>query len=113
MKNHQTLKEILNRRCEGIEQEEERGPQVIHLVCAPKETPQMATAGVRRRQNATTSPTNNTNNAGEQQPNSYMNFANIQQGNYFTGMPSNVLPQNITPEQLAYYANWMGYQQAL
>jgi len=112
LQDNQTLREILTKRCEGLEETENLGPQVIHLVCAPKENPLMA-SGLRHRPTAANS-TNNSNNTTSSSSNSQTNgFNPYQNMNYFSSMPSNILPPNATPEQLAYYANWIGYQQAL
>uniref|UniRef100_A0AC35F0C3 Ubiquitin-like domain-containing protein n=1 Tax=Panagrolaimus sp. PS1159 TaxID=55785 RepID=A0AC35F0C3_9BILA len=119
LKDTQTLREIVEKASEGFEAGQEVGPQVIHMVCASKEPPHLyssSSAGLRHRPNATT--TNNTNsgapatviNAAGQQgfliqnPQILTNAAAVQQYQ---------LPPNATPEQMAYYASYMNYQQAL
>jgi hypothetical protein len=103
----QTLREIVDKASDGFEPGEEIGPQVIHLVCASKEPPQMS-SGLRQRNNA--SVTNNSgvnaNAAGQQgfsvqnsQPLTTAAFAQYQ------------LSANASPEQMAYYASYMNYQQ--
>ena len=121
MKDTQTLREISEKASEGFEPGEVAGPQVIHLVCASKEPPQLS-SGLRHRPNANTSNNNNnTNNVGATatgfnaagQQNYYMQNAGSFTPMNTVNFPQYQIPANATPEQMAYYSSLMSYQQAV
>jgi hypothetical protein len=112
LKDTQTLREILDKASDGFEAGEEAGPQVIHLVCASKEPPQLS-SGLRHRNAASTTNNSGTTatgiNAAGQQGFSVQNSQPLAT----SAFSQYQLPANATPEQMAYYASYINYQQAV
>uniref|UniRef100_A0A914E7M8 Homocysteine-responsive endoplasmic reticulum-resident ubiquitin-like domain member 2 protein n=1 Tax=Acrobeloides nanus TaxID=290746 RepID=A0A914E7M8_9BILA len=124
--NAKTLREIFNKRHEGMEGTD-LGPQVIHMVCAP--IPQMVSAkesiesSIRRRQttasstNGSHSATASSSNLGQQQSvplmgqNYPMNFAAMPPYGFYAAQNL-----NDSSQQNAYYnyvAAYQNYMQAM